>query len=163
MLIWIIEWSFANLRILIKVLFIQNINLIRSVPKFILWIKIFHYFIDVGEGFRRGGISVKILKYFHLSWSSVNVIISDQTFWPGEQPNCHFKPSKPGDHTSSPSPPPSPPQFCLRKMFPSPWLSPPPPPSLSKRRESMPSQYYPRYAPCSMYSPLLAVIAGIST
>ena len=36
MLIWIIEWSFANLRILIKVLFIQNINLIRSVPKFIL-------------------------------------------------------------------------------------------------------------------------------
>ena len=162
MLIWIIEWSLANLRILIKVLFIQNINLIRSVPKFILDKNIsLLYWRGGKEGSQQRGISVKILKYFHLAWS-ILVIISDQTFWPGEQANFHFKASKPGDHTSRASLLPSPPQYCLRNMFPSPSLS-PPPPSLSKTRESMPSQYYPRYAPCSMYSPLLAVIAGIST
>ena len=163
MLIWIIEWSFANLRILIKVLFIPNINLIRSVPKFILDKNISLLYWRGGEGSQQRGISVEILKYFHLN-GSILVIISDQTFWPGEQPNFHFKVSKPGDHTSSPSPLPSPPRYCLRRMFPS--LSPSlphPPPSLNKRRESMLSQYYPRYVPCSMYSPLLAVIAGIST
>ena len=162
MLIWIIEWSFANLRILIKVLFTQNINLIRSVPKFILDKNISLLYWCGGRFPTRGNLCQNI-EIFPPE-RSLLVIISDQTFWPGEPANFHFKVSKPGDHTSSPSPPPSPPRCCLIRMFPSPSLClSPPPPSLNRRRESMPSQYYPRYVPCSMYSPLLAVIAGIST
>ena len=54
-----------------KVLFIQSINLVRSVPKFILDKNISLLYWRGGEGSQQRGISVKILKYFHLNGPSL--------------------------------------------------------------------------------------------
>ena len=71
----IIEWYFANFSILIEVLFSQSINLRWSGLEFILE-KIFHYYIEVGEG-GPGGES--LLEYFNIStWSGPGLLLSFQ-------------------------------------------------------------------------------------
>ena len=158
MLIWIIEWSFANLRILIKVLFIQSINLIRSVPKFILDKNISLLYWRGGR-FRTKGKSLS--KYWNIStWTGPPSMLlfqirhSDQknqpsTSKPASQEIIRAVPAFPLHHSSTSSETCSPPS-------PSALLPPP-----SARRENLcPANTIPGmlHAPCILlYWQLLPV------
>ena len=159
MLIWIIEWSFANLRILIKVLFIQNINLIRSVPKFILDKNISLLYWRGGR-FRTKGESLS--KYWNIStWTGPPSMLLFQIRH-SDQENKQTSTSKPASQEIIRA---EPAFSLLHPSTASETCSPPPPsrllPPPSARRENLcPANTIPGmlHAPCILlYWQLLPV------